>query len=202
MKLDSNGVLPTRRILKLTIHSTDTSIANSTMVRIGWLVGLAVTAHSMCHNALLEQDCQRNSFGGHRARIRSHRLYMTGQGQGANRTVNHCNAIGDATRIGQECDCHHTVTNQYPDHTTHDRPHFIAQIDPNSVMVASPKGALPRFVVKGIFIVFCRLIRGRFGTNKFANIGTASSAKAPTIRLPRPVFVLRNVCSASRSMLW
>ena len=54
----SDAVVHPRTVV---IHSTDTSIADSTMMRIGGLVGLAVATHCMSRYTLFEQygagDC-------------------------------------------------------------------------------------------------------------------------------------------------
>ena len=54
------------------VHPTNTPIADSTMMRIGWFVRLTMTAHGMRGNPLLEQNGPRHGLFWNAARICKH----------------------------------------------------------------------------------------------------------------------------------
>ena len=76
------------------IHPTDAPVTNATVMRVGWLVGLTMTAHGMRGDPLLEQNGPRHGFFGNTAGIGKHCLDVRCQCQGANGPVYHGHTVG------------------------------------------------------------------------------------------------------------
>jgi hypothetical protein len=164
-----------------TVHSTDATIANSTVMRIERFVGLTMTAHGMGRNSLFEQTRHRYGLLRDGTRVCKHGLDMRCQGHGTKGSICHGNVIGQMVVLCQECNGDHRIDNQYPDHRTHYCPYLIAMIDPNSILIARSKGAFPRLIVKGVLIIFRQRVRSWPSTAETIYTRTDSSADIPPI---------------------
>jgi hypothetical protein len=168
-------------LLQRTIHSTDTTIADSTVMRIGRFVGLTMTAHGMGPNSLFEQNRPWYGLLRYGTRVWKHGLDMRRQGQGTNGSICHGNVIGQMVVLCQECNGDHRIDHQYPDHRTHYCPYLIAEIDPNSILIARSKGAFPWLIVKGVLIIFRQRVQSWPSTTDTSYPRTDSSADVPSI---------------------
>ena len=74
--------------------------------------------------------------------------------------------------MGQQRNRYDAVDNENPNQRRHDCPNLIAEIDPNAVFATSSKCTLPRFVIVGIFIIYC------FGVQFWSSTSIARARRA------------------------
>ena len=86
------------------IHSTNTSVANTTMVAHGWFKRLTLPTHTV-RGRLPTLFFLRNSRAGNRSRIGEGSLGMRRQRHGTEKCVYHSQDGGDALSNGKESHC-------------------------------------------------------------------------------------------------
>ena len=144
--IGANAVVHPRAVM---IHSWNTAIANTTMMRMRWLVWLTLTAHG---------DRRTDNFARLGTRWNSTwigKLYfdMTRQCQSSHSTVSHTPYSRNASRLGQEGYGDHTIPQQHPYHTSHHCPCLIARIPPNSIFFRCTTRPIIRLLIKCVYIV-------------------------------------------------
>lgn len=146
-----------------TIHPSDTTVAYSTVVRIGRFISLTMTAHCVRRNSIFEQTSHWHSFLRDASRICKHSLDMTRQRQSTNGSINYRNVIRQMPPLRQERNRNHRIDDQNPDHRAHDCAHLITVVHPDSILSTCSKRTIPRFIVEIIKIIFLIVVID-FGT--------------------------------------
>jgi hypothetical protein len=136
------------------IHFGDTAIANATMVTAGWFERLTLTAHAEFGREGIETLLLgRNGTGGHAARIRQGGFHVGRQGEGRQERIHNTGPRWNASGPSQQCHGHGAVRHEEPHQTTHDSASGIGTIQPNPIIVRSPRRARVGHVVKVVDIV-------------------------------------------------
>jgi hypothetical protein len=135
----------------LTIHFTNASIANPTMMRKGRFEGLALTAHAQFLRPSL--GFRRDGGRWHTSRIRQGCLDVRGQCQTAQNVITNGKINRNATRLCQKGNGQGRVAQQYPYKNSHDCPSRVGLIQPNSMFICRSSTAGPCHVVEIISII-------------------------------------------------
>lgn len=129
------------------IHTTDTPIADATMMTEWRFEGLTLAAHaefvvlpSLCHGGY--------GRGRDGARVRQGGLDVTGQCQTGQDRVRHGQGGWNSRGGGQQCQGKNGIRNEYPNKQGHDGSGGVRAIEPNAVFVRCSNGAAPGQVIE------------------------------------------------------
>ena len=116
------------------VHPTNTSIADPTVVRLGWFKGLTLSTHAVrvLHEPL---PFAGNGLNGDTAGIGEGCFGVTGQGHDDQTIVNHAQNDRNAFGNGQECDSNGRVGHEQPYQSRHDGSGLIARVEPDSILI-------------------------------------------------------------------
>ena len=125
----------------LTVHATDTSIANPTMMGEWRFEGLTLTTHGQSFRLALFFGRYRR--GWYTSRIGQGGFDVTGQGQTTYTRIDPTPIPLDAPHFGNKGNGKHGISQQDPYHQGHDRPRMISLIEPYAMFIGGPQTTIP-----------------------------------------------------------